>query len=171
MKKYLLMLTYCFAMQLVIQAQTITCSSPFILSDWQIIGPVSYPDRSAMGKVISIWADPSNINHLLAGTGSSGLWETFDQGDNWSTVLSTQFPALGVWDIAGTQIGSEYKWFLSTMFFSKQNIMNLGMIYFDVSDDTWKEAADYPDYADDKYDFKLGGAIKSLGFRQMYIRP
>ncbi|MBK6729595.1 MAG: hypothetical protein IPG60_01085 [Bacteroidetes bacterium] len=152
------------------KSQTVSCNTSFLTSDWNCIGPFEY-EKSNMGRVYAVWADPANTDHIYAGTGASGLWETTDGGANWSNVLSAQFPALGVWDIVGKQMGSENKWFLSTMFFSKLNIMNLGFIYYDTGDDTWKEVDEYPDYTDDKYDFKLGGPIKKLGFRQMFIRP
>ncbi len=153
-----------------IKSQTVSCNTSFLNSDWNCIGPFEY-EKSNMGRVYAVWADPANTNHIYVGTGASGLWETTDGGDNWHNVISDDFPALGVWDIKSKYYGSVMKIFLSTMHFSKLNIMNLGFLYYNADDDVWLEPLSYPDYTTDKYDFLQAGPVKKLGFRQMFVRP
>lgn len=122
--------------------QEISCNPAFLTSDWQCLGPYEY-DASRMGKVMSIWADPQNINTLYAGTSSSGLWKTTDAGLNWANVFSYQLAGVGVQEIEQAEVfleGPSYTvnaLYGSTMFEgSNMSRFGLGLIYFDPFDAT-----------------------------------
>jgi len=111
-------------------AQTVNCNTVFLESDWSCLGPFEYPADNQMGRVISLWVDPENTEHILAGTRASSLWETHDSGAHWQNVLSYDFPAIGVWDIVNYDEGSENATYLSTMYWaSDMNILNFISIY------------------------------------------
>ncbi len=38
------------------------------------------------GRISSLWADPNNANHLLAGVGFSAVFETNDAGESWQNI-------------------------------------------------------------------------------------
>ncbi|MBC7886265.1 MAG: hypothetical protein H7Z13_00130 [Ferruginibacter sp.] len=58
---------------------------------WRYIGPngmpngQTYGDTRVMvsGRVAALVIDPSNPNHLLCGSASGGVWESFNRGVNW----------------------------------------------------------------------------------------
>ncbi|MFN0275278.1 MAG: hypothetical protein ACKVPJ_06010, partial [Chitinophagales bacterium] len=156
-----------------IYTQTFTCTTPFITSDWTCLGPFEYPTDNQMGRVVSLWVNPENTDHILAGTRASSLWETTDGGDHWQNILSYQFPATGVWSIAAYADGSGYNYYLSTMFNgSDRTIHSLGMMYYDYSEDEWVQVSDFPDYSGTAYDFKLEGVIDNeLKNRKFFVRP
>ncbi|NVN96200.1 MAG: T9SS type A sorting domain-containing protein [Bacteroidetes bacterium] len=63
-------------------------------SNWKLLGPTNDKDnqggsKSCMGLVTSIWADPNNINYILAGTNASGLWKTTDKGQHWTNITDS----------------------------------------------------------------------------------
>lgn len=68
-------------------AQRCVASYP---SNWKYDGP-NYDNWGSnatdnAGQVTCIWVDPTNSNHLIIGTFSSGVWETNDEGRNWVNV-------------------------------------------------------------------------------------
>jgi len=67
--------------------------------DWKKLGPnTTYVDvlnkfsKSTQtywfgnGRISSLWADPNNANHLLAGVGFSAIFETNDAGKSWQNI-------------------------------------------------------------------------------------
>lgn len=53
--------------------------------NWTEIGP-----DNVGGRLNAIWVDPSNLQHLLVGSASGGLWQSNDGGSSWSAV--SEFP-------------------------------------------------------------------------------
>jgi len=175
MKHYLLLLSAGLLFSTGAFAQTVNCNTVFLESDWNCLGPFEYPADNQMGRVISLWVDPENTEHILAGTRASSLWETHDGGEHWQNVLSYDFPAIGVWDIVNFDEGSENATYLSTMYWaSDMNIYNLGLMYFDTNTDIWVEVDEFPVYGpsyDDKYDFLTDMKLDLAGSRKLSIRP
>ncbi|MFA8300109.1 MAG: T9SS type A sorting domain-containing protein [Hyphomicrobiales bacterium] len=61
-------------------------------------GKLSHQRR---GWTESIWVDTSNVNHILAGSYTGGLFKTTDGGRNWRNITeSTDEPCLGIASIA-----------------------------------------------------------------------
>ncbi|MDF3026602.1 MAG: hypothetical protein K0S23_909 [Fluviicola sp.] len=64
--------------------------SSFSQSNWQHVGPVSTNQQNGnlfeTSQVGIIEVDPLNSNHLFAGGPFAGLWESFDDGANWTTI-------------------------------------------------------------------------------------
>lgn len=61
-----------------------TSTSPAVIG-WTEIGP-----GNVGGRINSLWVDPANSQHLLAGSASGGLWQSNDGGSTWSDV--SEFP-------------------------------------------------------------------------------
>jgi len=61
------------------------------ISDWKYMGPMGIPlgpngtsrGQTGKGMMISIWIDPIDHDHILAGGHHGGLWKTTDGGKNW----------------------------------------------------------------------------------------
>lgn len=70
---------------------------------WSCLGPSSRPSGSTStigrGRVLCIWVDPSNFNHILIGTNNGGLMESNNGGVNWVALTNTMMTG-GVFDIA-----------------------------------------------------------------------
>lgn len=57
--------------------------------NWTNLGPFrSYYGDSIdnNGRIVSLWVNPNNMAHILAGSGAGGLWKTIDTGRNWSNI-------------------------------------------------------------------------------------
>ncbi|MBK8682976.1 MAG: hypothetical protein IPN31_13940 [Bacteroidetes bacterium] len=104
MKNSITLLASCLFYIFNISAQELPCTaSPTLSSDWQLLGPYEY-EESKQGKIIAVWAEPSNINTVYAGTGSSGLWKTTDGGVNWQNLFSYQLAGVGVQEIEEAEV-------------------------------------------------------------------
>ncbi|MBW6460070.1 MAG: hypothetical protein K0B08_05805 [Bacteroidales bacterium] len=54
-----------------------------------------------MGIIVSLYVNPSNIDHVYAGTNASGLFRTLDGGQNWENITDNCLQhGLGVLDLA-----------------------------------------------------------------------
>lgn len=57
---------------------------------WEQLGPNSVVGGSSnargIGRVESIWCNPDNIDHIIAGGCTAGLWETQNGGANWYCI-------------------------------------------------------------------------------------
>ena len=59
---------------------------------WRFLGPAGMPNGQTYGdtrvvvsgRVATIAIDPSNSNHILCGSASGGVWESFNRGANWA---------------------------------------------------------------------------------------
>jgi hypothetical protein len=65
-------------------ATTPAATTPAVIH-WTEIGP-----GNVGGRLNSIWVDPTNSQHLLAGSATGGLWQSNDGGTTWSDV--SEFP-------------------------------------------------------------------------------
>ena len=57
--------------------------------NWTNIGPfIDYYGQSKdnNGRIVSLWVNPANMEHILAGSGAGGLWKTLDAGRNWTNI-------------------------------------------------------------------------------------
>ena len=66
---------------------------------WEYIGHTNnyhHQDLIMHGLIMRIWADTSDFNHILAGTELNGLWETYDNGDNWVCISDSEPSIKGI---------------------------------------------------------------------------
>ena len=58
---------------------------------WRFLGPSGMPNGQTYGdtrvvvsgRIATVAIDPSNSNHILAGSAGGGVWESFNRGTNW----------------------------------------------------------------------------------------
>ncbi|MCX6233041.1 MAG: T9SS type A sorting domain-containing protein [Bacteroidetes bacterium] len=62
--------------------------SPTINKKWIQITP-DKDDYQDLGVVTCIWSKPGDLNYILVGTESSGLWKTIDGGLNWYNITDS----------------------------------------------------------------------------------
>ncbi|MDX9906697.1 MAG: hypothetical protein RBS55_08945 [Bacteroidales bacterium] len=68
--------------------------------NWELIGPDELQSHN-MGIIVSLYVNPSNINHVYAGTNASGLFRTLDGGQNWENITDNCLKhGIGVLDLA-----------------------------------------------------------------------
>ncbi len=113
-------------LRLINQVQT-SNSTESTSDHWNQLGPF-YPytgssrNGYAIGIITAIWVDPGDQNHLMIGTGNSGLWESSDAGDSWE-CLTTLVQSFGIYAISvhpsnhdeiviatGIRAGGYHKW-------------------------------------------------------------
>lgn len=81
------------------QSTSLVCPSAG-LGNWTSLGPSTYP-APIMGKVISVYVDPSNPNTAYAGAAEGGLFKTVNNGGSWTSLTdASHYPALGIASIA-----------------------------------------------------------------------
>lgn len=69
-------------------------------ANWTLLGPASsLGGYAGQGRLNCIAFHPSDLNTYWVGSPSGGLWQTTDNGTNW-TILNDKMPVLGVSDIA-----------------------------------------------------------------------
>lgn len=67
---------------------------------WEFVGTDELPSHN-MGIIVSLYVNPSNINHVYAGTNASGLFRTIDGGLNWENITDNCLQhGIGVFDLA-----------------------------------------------------------------------
>ncbi len=95
------------------------------------------------GRISSLWADPNDANHLLAGVSFAGLYETFNQGETW-TYLTKNTPTLDINKIIKLHdtlyISTGYK-FKNPIRFSaiKKNFYGFGILKSFDNGKTWSK--------------------------------
>jgi hypothetical protein len=65
------------------------CPSNMYRGGWAFLGPARNDfgaSEDKRGRVLSVWVSPTNINYILAGAASGGLWKTIDGGQNWHNI-------------------------------------------------------------------------------------
>jgi hypothetical protein len=139
-------------------SQTVSCSDPFLPSDWIGIGPYEYTEDNQQGRVMSIWVDPENEDEIYIGTRGSGIWYTYDGGEHWANQTGFQLPATGAWSISGRRvIAGPTMLYASTQFVgSDRNIYGLGLIYSKNNGATWTRETSYPAW------FQFNGSEKEF---------
>ena len=69
-------------------------------ANWSPLGPASSDGGySGQGRINCMAFHPANINTYWVGSPSGGIWQTTNNGTNW-TILNDNMPVLGVSDIA-----------------------------------------------------------------------
>ncbi|WP_299225011.1 T9SS type A sorting domain-containing protein [uncultured Psychroserpens sp.] len=70
---------------------------------WEQLGPSYWNQTSGwnpgVGRVTSIAVEPTNINHIIVGANTGGVWRTTDGGATW-TVLTDNLSTLTVYALA-----------------------------------------------------------------------
>jgi hypothetical protein len=75
---------------------------PYAPNEWRPLGPytdnlISPFQPHAIGRVTSVYADPDNLNYMLAGAETGGLWKTTDGGSSWTNLTDRLgLPCIGV---------------------------------------------------------------------------
>lgn len=70
-------------------------------SEWISLGPHK-PNgqyQCDLGRVNTLAINPSDTNHLVAGSASGGLWQSFNNAQSWELVDMTDFMSMGITDI------------------------------------------------------------------------
>ncbi len=73
------------------------CEFSCFQSDWKFLGP-EYLSNQTLGKINSLWINPSNSNEILAGA-DGGLWKTINGGSNWINLTDFCLPSIGIYHI------------------------------------------------------------------------
>ncbi len=90
-----------------------------VLTDnWQELGPLDWNATSGwnpgVGRITGLAIDEGDINHMIAGANTGGVWRTIDGAQNW-TPLSDYFSNLSVYSVAIDPTDSD------TYFFGSNN--------------------------------------------------
>lgn len=77
---------------------------------WQFVGPDNLSTHNR-GIISSLYVNPENWNEIYAGSNSSGMFRTFDGGNNWECITDNLgIPAMGVNDIAVNYTNQDIKY-------------------------------------------------------------
>ena len=114
-------------------------SSSDIDMHWEYIGHTNNYHHYGMtmhGLVMRIWADTTDYNHILAGTELNGLWETFDNGDNWVCISDSEPEIKG---ISSLEVINDtiYIASLSTVYSAPE--YTIGLFYTADHGETWQK--------------------------------
>ncbi len=95
-----------------------TAQNRQILSDnWEELGPTSWNATSGwnpgVGRVTGLAIDEGDINHMIVGANTGGVWRTTDGAQTW-TPLSDYFSSLSVYSVAIDPSDSDTYFFGST---------------------------------------------------------
>lgn len=66
-----------------LSASSNSVSTPVLPINWTSIGP-----GSVGGRVNTLWVDPQNTQHFIAGAAGGGLWQSLDAGQSWAAMAS-----------------------------------------------------------------------------------
>lgn len=85
------------------------CFSNDIGEPWELLGPTGNDVGAQMGHVSAVYVDPSNINNIVIGSNTAGIWKTTNKGVNWiNTTDNLDFAALGIGNIVGKSSDPSY---------------------------------------------------------------
>lgn len=73
------------------------------VGSWEDLGPTSWTAAPSgynpgVGRISALDIDPSNTNHMIAGSPTGGIWRTLDGGASW-TILTDNLSNLTVWSL------------------------------------------------------------------------
>ncbi|MEO0472246.1 MAG: hypothetical protein AAF206_21650, partial [Bacteroidota bacterium] len=93
------------------------CTDQLPPSEWSALGPFSQA-RQVMGIITALWVDPNDQDHVLAGSNSGGLFESFDAttaAPTWANISEAgRLPAMGIRKIIVQQDGNTETIFVAT---------------------------------------------------------
>lgn len=95
-----------------------TAGSRAVLADnWEELGPLEWNATSGwnpgVGRITGLAIDGGNINHMIIGANTGGVWKTTDGAQNW-TPMSDYFSNLSVYSVAIDPSNSNTYFFGST---------------------------------------------------------
>lgn len=125
-------------------SSTLPGSNSF-LSNWSCIGP-NQVTKTAMGRVVTLWVNPSPPYNILVGTQSSGIWKTKggQVNPNWS-CLTENMKACGILDIAVCPTDTDVIYATTSFSGSYTTWYGVGLIHSTDGGITWSDEAAYPD--------------------------
>ena len=78
-------------------------ASRTVVGTWEEMGPTSWNATSGynpgVGRITSIAIEENNLNHIIAGSGTGGVWKSLDGGVTW-TVLTDNLANIDVYALA-----------------------------------------------------------------------
>ncbi|MTE27302.1 VPS10 domain-containing protein [Winogradskyella ouciana] len=89
-------------------------ASRTVVGTWEEMGPTYWSATSGwnpgVGRITSIAIDESNMNHIIAGSETGGVWKSTDGGSSW-TVLTDNLANIDVYALAIDPLNSStYYW-------------------------------------------------------------
>ena len=78
-------------------------SSRTVVGNWEEMGPTDWNATSGwnpgVGRITSIAIDESNLNHIIVGSVTGGVWKSLDGGSSWA-VLTDNLSNIDVYSLA-----------------------------------------------------------------------
>lgn len=124
-------------------SSTLPGSSSF-LSNWSCVGP-NQVNKTAMGRVMKLWVNPSPPYNIIIGTQASGIWKTKGGQDNpvW-TCITENMKACGILDIAVCPTDTNIIYATTSFSGSYTTWYGVGLIYSTNGGETWSDEAAFP---------------------------
>jgi hypothetical protein len=113
------------------------------LSEWSYIGhhkplqrPNGYYDGSSgQGWINSLWVNPDDIDHILAGAHNGGIWKTYDGGDIWKNITDEYDELKGIKSIYVLPDNIDKIYVVTTTLDQYSN----GLFYSEDGGETWTQ--------------------------------
>lgn len=136
---------------------------------WEVVGPnknLEPVNKSALlGLITSIWVDTSNFQTVYAGSNSSGLFVTYDGGNNWQS-LTDKYMVPGV-DVIIKHPLQPQTIYIGTGFFTWGKDYGVGVLKSSNNGQTWAKTGlntetfrNDPNLAIRNIGYRIGGMVQ-----------
>lgn len=144
-------------------------NGPRIPAVWDVVGPnknLEPVNQSALlGLITSIWVDTSNFQTIYAGSNSSGLFATYDGGNNWQS-LTDKYMVPGV-DVIVKHPLQPQTMYIGTGFFTWGKDYGVGVLKSTNNGQTWSKTGlntetfrNDPNLAIRNIGYRIGGMVQ-----------
>ncbi|MDY0102907.1 MAG: hypothetical protein RBS07_08190 [Lentimicrobium sp.] len=136
---------------------------------WEAIGPMRNNQpvnkKALLGLVTSIWVDTSNFQTIYAGSNSSGLFVTYNGGDNWKS-LTDKYMIPGI-DVIIKHPAQPNTIYIGTGFFTWGKDYGVGVLKSKNNGLTWETTGlntetfrNDPNYSLRNIGYRIGGMVQ-----------
>ncbi|MBW6491646.1 MAG: T9SS type A sorting domain-containing protein [Lentimicrobium sp.] len=136
---------------------------------WDAVGPIYHSapanEKALLGLVTSIWVDTSNFQTIYAGSNSSGLFVTYNGGDNWQS-LTDKYMIPGV-DVIIKHPAQPRTIYIGTGFFTWGKDYGVGVLKSKNNGVTWDTTGlnirtfrNDPNYSLRNIGYRIGGMVQ-----------